>query len=101
MNSKEALEKLYNACDEELLEEMYDIIFPSQLETIICKDLIRLDKYKNAIQILRDNFPIRFLGYNKYGAKPYEIMINGLIVGFDKEPYELLKEVFGYESCNI
>lgn len=56
------------------------------------------EKYKNAIEILKDNFPIRFLGYNKYGAKPYEIMVNGYIQGFDKEPYELLKEVLNYEK---
>ncbi len=52
-------------------------------------------KLKKALDILKENFPIKFLGYNKYGAKPYEIMFNGRIMGFDKEKYELLKEVFG------
>ena len=28
------------------------------------------EKLKTAIKILGDNFPIKFLGYNKYGAKP-------------------------------
>jgi predicted nuclease with TOPRIM domain len=54
-------------------------------------------EYEKVIDILIENFPIKFLGYNKYGAKPYEIMINGYIIGFDKEPYELLKEVLDFE----
>ena len=43
---------------------------------------------------MKENFPIKFLGYNKYGAKPYEIIFNGFITGFDKEPYDLIKQVF-------
>ena len=58
-------------------------------------ELNEISKLKKVLDILKENFPIKFLGYNKYGAKPYEIMFNGRIMGFDKEKYELLKEVFG------
>ena len=58
MKSKEALKKLYMTCDEKLLEEMYDIIFPSQLETIIYKDLVRLDKYKTFAKVVMDYLTI-------------------------------------------
>lgn len=90
MNSKEALKELKNNFGLSVIGK--------SLCDIISQDI---EKYKKAIKILKGNFPIKFLGYNKYGAKPYEIMINGYIQGFDKEPYELLKEVLGYESCNI
>ena len=56
------------------------------------------EKLNQAIKILKDNFPIKFLGYNKYGAKPYEIMIHGYIMGFDKEQYELLIKFFESEG---
>lgn len=57
----------------------------------IMKENTRLRKI---IKILKDNYPIKFLGYNKYGAKPYEIMFNGYIMGFEKEEYDLLEEEF-------
>lgn len=120
MNSKEALDKLYDGYQYGMNgRSLYDIIKLDleRLEMLekqnkllnetkdsvnkVLEDLGKINeenaKLKKAIEILGDNFPIRFLGYNKYGAKPYEIMINGYIQGFDKEPYELLKEVFKNE----
>ena len=54
-------------------------------------------KYKKAIEILNDKMPIQFLGYNKYGAKPYEIISNGFVIGLEQQEYDLLKEVLGNE----
>ena len=50
-------------------------------------------KLTKAIEILKDKLPIQFLGYNKYGAKPYEIICNGVVIGLVQQEYELLKEV--------
>ena len=55
------------------------------------------EKLKKAIEILKIKTPIQFLGFNKYGAKPYEIISNGVVIGLDQQEYELLKEVLGNE----
>lgn len=44
MTSKEALKILFMTCDEELLQDNYNILFASQLEEIIRKDLDKLEK---------------------------------------------------------
>ena len=46
MDSKEALKILFMTCDEELLQDNYDILFASQLEEIIKKDLDVLEILK-------------------------------------------------------
>ena len=46
ISSKEALKILFMTCDEELLQDNYNILFPSQLEEIIRKDLDVLEILK-------------------------------------------------------
>lgn len=80
----------------EIIEEKEQL--SNELHKLNCYrniELYKISTLKKALDILKENFPIKFLGYNKYGAKPYEIMFNGRIMGFDKEKYELLKEVLG------
>lgn len=103
-----SLLELYNAILKDLdrLEKLeakdkkWQELFGCDLCEVLGRELLKEEneKLKKAIEILKDNNSIKFLGYNKYGAKPYEIMINGVIIGFDKEQYELLKEVFGNEN---
>lgn len=51
ISSKEALKILFMTCNEELLQDNYNILFPSQLEEIIRKDLDILELIKNATYI--------------------------------------------------
>ena len=62
-------------------------------EKDILKDLERLEKLEKVIGILKRDFNINFLGENAFGFKPYEIMFRSYVKVFDKEEYELLKEV--------
>lgn len=64
MNSKEALDKLYMACDSELLYEQSGIISANELTTIIEQDLERLEKLEQAkklIFVLLEQVPLKKL----------------------------------------
>ena len=54
MNSKEFLDKLYDACDKELLYEQCGILDAYELFEGIKKDLDRLEEQQNYIQYLYD-----------------------------------------------
>ena len=54
MNSKEALNKLYMACDNDLLYEQSGIMFPSELTRIIEQSLDRLEKLEKENQKLKN-----------------------------------------------
>lgn len=52
-----------------------------------------LIEYKKAIEILKNKLGISFYNYKVNNEEVYEIMINGILKGYTKEEYELLKEV--------
>lgn len=96
MNSKEALAKLYMACDNELLYEQSGIIFINELITIIEKDLYRVEKLEKVIDIIKNkNVNLSELyhlfkwnettptEYNEGLGKDYKLT---------QEEYDLLKE---------
>ena len=98
MTSKEALDKLYMACDSELLYEQSGIISANELTTIIEQDLNRLEKLEMVIGILEDKgvdvgMLIHLMQcdndepdyYNEGLKKEYQLT---------QEEYELLKGVF-------
>lgn len=130
MTSKEALDKLVIACDNDLLYEQSGILYPNELIEIIEQDLDRLEKinevwhknepmesvdingnhlqevydflhrtikelekYKSAIKIINDALEL----YVDF----YEVGVENRSSFIDYEDSELLKEVLGYESCNI
>jgi hypothetical protein len=87
LESKNALDKLFMACDSDLLYEQCGVMFPTELTEPIEKDLIRL---KNIKQYL-----IKKLEYlNKGIFYSNEERIDGKIDMLK----EILKEVFDYEG---
>lgn len=86
MKSKEALERLLflaRACDYEVREHRNS--YCDMLEKIIEKDLDRLDKLKNIIEILKQHIEV----YIYFGQSTINITDYGLI----QEEYDLLCEV--------
>ena len=117
MNSKEALDKLYMAVDEELLYEQSGYIFATELTKVIEQDLERLEQLEKenqnlkevmknreegtielikAIKILNDKFKFE-LGVSVVKEKycySLEFLFNNQYFSITKEQYELLKQVF-------
>ena len=101
MNSKEALDKLFMACDNDLLYEQSGIMFAIKLTSIIEKDLDRLEKLEKVVEILK-SMGIRLEHYPKSKNHPYVLKIQafGDDLFFDlvnELRYNLLKEVLGNE----
>ena len=84
MNRKEALKKLYNACDNDLLYEQSGILYPNELIEIIEQDL---DRFKELVKV------IRILKTRKYAKWIKNKFYDG--VGYDEEKEKLFKKVFG------
>ena len=95
MTSKEALEKLYNAMDENLLYNQSGIVYPIDLYLTIEQDLEQLEKYKNAIELLK-----KYVGF-KLVIDPVD-SVRGITIKYEysdisKQEYALLKEVLENE----
>lgn len=78
MTSKEALKILFMTCDEELLQDNYNILFASQLEEIIRKDLDKLEKSSWKYDVLPPTLEEVKKEWEKLGYKWFEN--NGIIV---------------------
>lgn len=98
MTSKEALERLLvlaRACDYEVREHRNS--YCDMLEKAIQKDLERLEKLEKVIEILKRICLFEFEEETTYPqdewADCYVIYITQFNNGFNKEEYELLKEV--------
>ena len=90
MNSKEALKRLI----QETAPATYMVDFDKdECIEVIKNDLERLDKLEKAIKIINDALEL-------YAASD-EIGVENRSSFIDYEDSELLKEVLGYESCNI
>lgn len=99
MNSKEALDKLFMAVDEELLYEQCGVIFATELTKVIEQDLDRLEKLKKALDILKDKVYLKVKKYCKEDYEnPYKLEVE-MDYSYDliQEDYELLKDVLGVE----
>lgn len=116
MNSIEALNKLYMACDNDLLYKQSGIMFPTELTKIIQQDLDRLEtfnyitiqnvelreentKLKEAIKIIINKGVNKLILKNTKIFAEYNTIIKHLEY-FDEltqKEYKLLKEVFKNE----
>ncbi len=86
MNSKEALDKLFMAVDEELLYEQCGVIFATELTEVVEQNLDRLEKLEKALDILKE---VVSLNSNMILETERQFL------RLSKEEYELLKEVLG------
>lgn len=91
MTSKEALKILFMTCDEELLQDNYNILFASQLEEIIRKDLDKLEKSSWKYDVLPPTIEEVKKEWEKLGYKwfedDYKISLITTVNDFVKEIY--------------
>ena len=96
MMSKEALDKLFKAVDEELLYEQCGVIFATELTKVIEKDLDRLEQLEKALDILKEKVYLKVKKYCKEDYEnPYKLEVE-MDYSYDltQKDFELLKEVF-------
>lgn len=95
MTSKEALVRLYDAIDKNLLYDQMGIIFSIDLYNLIKKDLERLEKLEKAIKILKNKkvsieLLLKTNILNEYNRVRHLYDADFLI----QKEFKLLKEVF-------
>lgn len=116
MTSKECLEKLYDACDKDLLYEQCGILDAYELYEVIKQDLDRLEKLEDNIKIHKETIKMQqnqiesLQSENQKLENAIEILKEVCSLNCDKtleterqflklsqEEYELLKKVLGGE----
>ena len=115
MNSKEVLKKLINDIEEQgkiISTNNLIITFNINYEYVmdiyqnILKDLDRLEKYKKAIEILKDKvnlnveetfFPPAYNDMSDYGEYDFYLSYFDEFINLQDYEYELLKEVLDYD----